>query len=113
PQPVPGALDLDAADGRPAELGVEVLADADVLGEVVRVLAVREPARLPVGDDPEAEPVRVDLLPHPYSPSSSAAGAASASGAPSSSAAGASSSTASTTGASASGGCSSTAAPVV
>ena len=43
-QPVTGALDLDPADGRPAELGVEVLADADVLGEVVGVLAVREPA---------------------------------------------------------------------
>src|SRR5918999_861947 len=55
PEAVTCPLDLHAADRRPAELGVEVLADLDVFGEVVGVLAVREPARLPVGDDPEAE----------------------------------------------------------
>src|SRR2546423_7029082 len=40
----PGGLDLDAADRCPAELGVEILADPDVLGEVVGVLAIPEPA---------------------------------------------------------------------
>jgi hypothetical protein len=64
PQTVAGALDLDAADRRPAQLGVEVLADLDVFGEIVGVLAIGEPTRLPVGDDPEAEPVGVHLLAH-------------------------------------------------
>src|SRR5581483_478277 len=71
PEPVTGALDLDAAHRGAPELGVEVFADLDVLGEVVGVLAVGEPARLPVGDDPEAEPVGVHLLAHYFSSPSS------------------------------------------
>ena len=64
-QAVAGALDLDAADGRVRQLGHEVVADLPVLDDVVAVLvAVGEPARLPVGGDAEAEPVGVDLLAH-------------------------------------------------
>jgi len=61
---VTGALDLDAADGGVLERGHEVLADLPVLGEVVLVLALAEPAALPVGGDTQTEAVRIDLLTH-------------------------------------------------
>src|SRR5207237_29495 len=63
-QPVAGALHLDPADGGPLELAHQVVADVPVLDEIVRVLAVAEPSRLPVGGDAQAEPVGVDLLTH-------------------------------------------------
>ena len=58
------ALDLDPADRRRLELLHDRLADLPVLGQVLLVLALAEPAALPVGDDAEAEPVGVDLLAH-------------------------------------------------
>ena len=64
PHPVTGALDLDAADGRLREQLHDVVADLPVLGEVVDVLLVGEPAALPVGGDAEPEAVRIDLLTH-------------------------------------------------
>jgi hypothetical protein len=67
PQSVAGALDLDAADGRVRELRHQVVADLPVLDDVVAVLvAVGEPAGLPVGRDAEPEAVRVDLLAHQF-----------------------------------------------
>src|SRR5207249_3353390 len=76
-EPVARALDLDPADGGPLQLAHQVVADAPVLDEVVGVLAVAEPARLPVGGDTEAESVGVDLLTHYSSFSLSSAGSAS------------------------------------
>ena len=69
---VAGALDLDPADRRRLELAHDRLADLPVLGEVLLVLALAEPAALPVGGDAEAEAVGVDLLTHYLSPSSAA-----------------------------------------
>ena len=64
-QTVARALDLDAAHHRSFQLLLQVVTDLPVLDELVRVLLVLgEPPRLPVGGDPEAEPVRVDLLTH-------------------------------------------------
>ena len=66
---VADALDLDTGY-RPADkLGAEVVADLGVLHDLVGVVLLGIPARLPVGDDAEAEAVRVDLLTH-YSSSS-------------------------------------------
>src|SRR5690606_3558655 len=77
---VAGALDLDAADRGVRQLRLEVVADLPVLDDVVRVLlAVSEPARLPVGRDAEPEPVGIDLLSHQALPSSSRCADASAS----------------------------------
>ena len=73
PEPVAGALDLDAAHGRSLELGHQVVADLPVLDHRVLVVAVVEPARLPVGRDAEAEPVGIDLLAHQSLVSSSPA----------------------------------------
>src|SRR5204863_7235901 len=57
--------DQDVGQARVRELLVDVLADADVLLEEVRaVLAARVPVRLPVVDDADAHPTRVDLLTH-------------------------------------------------
>ena len=68
-QPVTGALDLDPAHHGAHELRPQVVADLPVLDEQVLVLLVLgEPPRLPVGGDAEAEPVRVDLLAHYFSP---------------------------------------------
>src|SRR5205807_4064159 len=80
---VTSALDLHTAHGRPLELAHQVVADAPVLDQVVGVLPVREPARLPVGGNTEAEAVGVDLLAHYLScslSSAAASGSASASG---------------------------------
>src|ERR1700712_4543437 len=72
PHAVPGALDLDLRDAGPLHALGEHAADLDVFLHVLRVLLVREPARLPVGRDAEPEPVRVDLLTHqralPFAP---------------------------------------------
>src|SRR5262249_26250903 len=58
-------LDLDAAHRCVRELAPQVVADLPVLDQRLLVLVlVGEPARLPVGGDAEAEPVRVDLLAH-------------------------------------------------
>ena len=59
------ALDLDAADGGMGEVTHHVVADLPVLDHELAVLvAVGEPARLPLGGDAQAEPVRIDLLTH-------------------------------------------------
>src|SRR6056297_2772845 len=72
-QLVTGALDLDATDRRRLETLHDLLADGPVLGEVVLVLTLGEPARLPVGGHSQAEAVRIDLLTHYLvAPSSSA-----------------------------------------
>src|ERR1700678_420671 len=64
PQPVTGALDLDPADGGGLELRHQVVADLPILDHAVLVVALLEPARLPVGGDAESKPVRVYLLAH-------------------------------------------------
>ena len=98
------ALDLDPADRRALELGVEVVADLPVLHDVVAVGALVEPPRLPVRGDPEPEPVGVDLLAHQSVCSSFAVAASSpgASGASSGAASASSWASASTPAASAS-----------
>src|SRR4029079_19719389 len=58
------ALDLDATDRRALELGHQRSTDLPILGEIVLVLALGEPAALPIGRDPKPESVRVDLLAH-------------------------------------------------
>src|SRR5437870_1453117 len=59
------ALDLDAADRRMRQEVLQVVPDAVVSQDVLAVLvAFRVPAGLPVGDDPQAEPVGVDLMTH-------------------------------------------------
>ena len=63
-QAVPGALDLDAADGRRLELRHQVVADLPVLDHEVAVVTLLEPTGLPVRRDPEPEPVGVYLLAH-------------------------------------------------
>src|SRR5579875_2040555 len=70
--------DQDVGEPRVRELAVDVLADPDVLEQVVReLLLARVPVGLPVVDDPHAEPAGMDLLAH-YSSLSSSAGGASA-----------------------------------
>ncbi len=58
------ALDVDRGDAGARQPPADVLADADVLMEVRRVVASGVPVRLPGVDDPQPEPVRVDLMPH-------------------------------------------------
>src|SRR5207248_5050442 len=71
PHTLPRTLDLDPADGGVRQQVPEVLADLRVLQHVVAVLAAFcEPARPPVGDHAEPEPVRVDLVTHYDAPSS-------------------------------------------
>src|SRR3954447_12590398 len=67
------ALDLDAADRGGLHAPHDRLPDLPVLGEVILVLALGEPAALPVGGDAEPVPVRVDLLVPQLCCSSSAA----------------------------------------
>src|SRR3954471_4890072 len=68
-QAVTRPLDLDPADHRALELGAQVVADLPVLDQQVLVLLVLgEPPRLPVGGDAESEPVGVDLLAHYFAP---------------------------------------------
>src|SRR5205823_3817329 len=62
---------------RRLELPHQVPADLPVLREVVLVLALAEPARLPVGGDAQPEAVRIDLLTHQPSSFSSSAPASS------------------------------------
>src|SRR5665213_3218759 len=69
PQPIPRPLDLDAADGRRLELRHQIVTDLPVLDHAVLVVALLEPARLPVGRDAESEPVGIYLLAHLLSPS--------------------------------------------
>ena len=70
---IPPPLDVDRGDAGPRQLSADVLADLDVLMQRVRVfLLVRIPVRLPGVDDPQPEPVRVDLVSHPYVRSCSA-----------------------------------------
>src|SRR5690606_34863276 len=61
---VTGALDLDLRDAGALEAGGQELADRDIFLDVVRVLLVGVPTRLPVGGDAQTEAVRVDLLAH-------------------------------------------------
>src|SRR5699024_7949609 len=62
PHTVTGALDLHLRDAGALHSGRQRPADGDVLLDVVRVLLVRVPPRLPIGGDSQSEPVRVDLL---------------------------------------------------
>src|SRR4029450_11243925 len=64
PHPVAGALDLHPGDAGVAQVPLQVAADLDVLVQVLLVVLLAEPARLPVGGDTQAEAVRVDLLAH-------------------------------------------------
>src|SRR5207253_11099026 len=65
PHALSRALDLDPADRRMGQEVLQVVADAVVGQDVLAVLvALRVPAGLPVGDDPQAEPVGVDLMTH-------------------------------------------------
>ncbi len=65
PEAVTRPLDLDAAHRRVWELASQVVADLPILDQGVLVLLlVGEPARLPVGGDPETESVGIDLLAH-------------------------------------------------
>ncbi len=61
---VTGALDFDLRDSCALHAGGEELTDRDVFLDVLRVLLVCVPARLPVGGDAETEAVRVDFLAH-------------------------------------------------
>jgi hypothetical protein len=47
-----------------AELVLDVLADLDVLEQVIREVALVEPVRLPVVDVADAEALRMHLLAH-------------------------------------------------
>src|SRR5262249_34686003 len=63
--------DQDVGQTRVRELRVDVLADANVLEDVVReLLLAGVPVGLPVVDHAHAEPARMDLLAHYFSPSS-------------------------------------------
>src|SRR4030095_17234143 len=64
PHPVAGALDLHRGDAGVAQFALQVAADLDVLVQVLLVVLLAEPARLPVGGNTKAEAVRVDLLAH-------------------------------------------------
>ena len=64
PDPVAGALDLHVGDPGALQAGGQQSTDRDVFLDVLGVLLVGVPARLPVGGDPEPEAVRIDLLAH-------------------------------------------------
>src|SRR5665213_3218758 len=55
--------------GRRLELRHQIVTDLPVLDHAVLVVALLEPARLPVGRDAESEPVGIYLLAHLLSPS--------------------------------------------
>src|SRR5204863_2376425 len=57
-----GALDLDLRDAGVVEALLQEVPDLRVLVQQLRVLAAREPARVPVLDDTQAEALRMDLL---------------------------------------------------
>ena len=84
PNPVTGALDLDARHAGAVERRAQQGADLGILCHEVAVTlawfrAVREPARHMVGGDPEAKTVRIDFLTHYFFPAFLAACATSAS----------------------------------
>jgi hypothetical protein len=57
--------DEDVGQARMGQLAVDVLADPDVLEQVLReLLLARVPVRLPVVDDADAHPARMNLLAH-------------------------------------------------
>src|SRR5205823_3471628 len=60
-------LDRDRRETRVGELVLDVVADADVLEQVVGELAFVEPRRLPVVDVSDAEYLWMDFLSHVYS----------------------------------------------
>src|SRR5437879_7901069 len=69
--PVGGALDLDARDAGAPQLLLDVAAQGLIFLDEVGEVLLGIPLRLPVLDDPEPQPDRMDLLPHrppPYSP---------------------------------------------
>ena len=63
-EPFPRPFYVDAGDGPALQFPSQVVAYPEVLVGKGRVLLVRVPARLPVGNDPEAESVGVRLLAH-------------------------------------------------
>ena len=64
PDPVAGALDLHVGDPGALQAAGQQPTDRDVFLDVLGVLLVGVPARLPVGGDAEPEAVRIDLLAH-------------------------------------------------
>src|SRR5207253_10939417 len=58
------ALDVDRRDARSGQPGADVLADPDVLMEVLGVVTLGVPIALPRVDHPEPESVRMDLVSH-------------------------------------------------
>jgi hypothetical protein len=56
--------DPDVGQPGMTEFALDVLADLDVLEQVVRELPLVEPIGLPVVDVPDAETLRMNLLPH-------------------------------------------------
>src|SRR5213075_2809420 len=63
--------DRDVAQAGVRELAGDVIADRDVLRQVVGEVALVEPVALPVVDVPHAHGLGMDLLPHGYSLGSS------------------------------------------
>src|SRR5205807_6574735 len=57
-------LDRDVREPRVGELALDVVADVDVLEQVVRELALVEPRRLPVMDVADAQDLWMNLLTH-------------------------------------------------
>src|SRR6185312_16577489 len=62
--PVAGALDLHVGDAGAFQTGGQQSPDRHIFFDVVRVLLVGVPPRLPAGGDAEPEAVGVDLLAH-------------------------------------------------
>jgi hypothetical protein len=56
------ALDRDVGEPRVGELSLDVIADRDVLEQLVGEAAVVEPGRLPIVDVADAKALGMDLL---------------------------------------------------
>src|SRR5215475_6439533 len=61
---VRGALDVDLRDARVVQAFLQEVADLDVLVQELGIFPPRKPARIPVLRDPQAEPLRMNLLSH-------------------------------------------------
>src|SRR5690606_25349643 len=64
-------VDFDAANASVGQQPEHELAELDVLVQALGVVAAGEPLRLPVVDDANPEPVRMNLLSHGYASRSS------------------------------------------
>src|SRR5215218_1592970 len=63
PHPVAGALDLHPGDAGVAQVPLQVAADLDVPVQVLLVVLLAEPARLPVGGDTRRKPYGLIFCP--------------------------------------------------